>query len=348
MVQRCTPERPRKDKILLISICMAEGLMFLARNKKGQFIAGEASEKRKAWTGNRYGKLVVIDTEYGVGAKKKRTICRCKCDCGNIVYVESSKLNSGRKTSCGCDTIEKKIAANRIDLTGKRFGKLTVLEMLWVKPHTKCRCICDCGNETIVINTGLTSGKTQSCGCYQRNRASESSTKDFAGVTAPSGVRFIERYKKHARGVWEWVCECPYCHERFYEIPARVLNGHVTSCGCVSRSAYEEYIEGILNKAGVLYKREYRFIDCKDTYPLPFDFAILNESGNVTHLIEYDGKQHYSPVEFFGGEVEFQKRVKHDKIKNAYCADNDIQLIRLPYTLSFDEIDKHIKSILNP
>lgn len=62
-------------------------------------------------------------------------------------------------------------------------------------------------------------------------------------------------------------------------------------------------------------------------------------------LIEYDGEQHYKPVEFFGGEEGFKNAQYRDKIKNDYCENNNINLIRLPYFLSNDEIKDIIINI---
>lgn len=60
------------------------------------------------------------------------------------------------------------------DLKGLRFGRLTVLEFYDIKNHNaRWRCLCDCGNETIVYACGLKSGKTLSCGCLQRETTSK-------------------------------------------------------------------------------------------------------------------------------------------------------------------------------
>ena len=64
------------------------------------------------------------------------------------------------------------------DLTGQRFGKLTVLEFVQTtdeESHWRCRC--DCGNIAVIRIGGLTSGKTQSCGCLQKERASQAKKK---------------------------------------------------------------------------------------------------------------------------------------------------------------------------
>ena len=56
------------------------------------------------------------------------------------------------------------------DRTGKRYGRLLVIE-LWGRDKNqvfKWRCKCDCGNETIIYGQALHCGATTSCGCYHR------------------------------------------------------------------------------------------------------------------------------------------------------------------------------------
>lgn len=328
---------------------MAERLIFLSRNEKGQFAAGAPSERRKQWVGERYGRLVVTGVQYGVQrGKKQRTICTCQCDCGNVIETVADYLKQGKKTSCGCDTHTKRVESQRIDLTGRRFGRLTVLEMLWEYPHTQCKCICDCGNETIVRNAQLSNGKTQSCGCLQRERTSMANVIDRTNEVTETGIRFIRQHHKNENGVWEWECECPICGNIFVGLPANIVCDNRCSCGCAAMSSGEILIKDFLDKSNVPYQTQYTFNECRNKYNLRFDFAILDENGNPVHLIEYDGRQHFEPIDLFGGVDEFEKTVKRDNIKNEFCAKNNIPLTRLPYTMSNADIKDTIKNIINP
>lgn len=94
-----------------------------------------------------------------------------------------------------------------------------------------------------------------------------------------------------------------------------------------THSIGEKIIETYLTNHQIPYIREARFEDCKDIYPLPFDFYI--EDFNT--CIEFNGKQHYDPVEYFGGEKHFQRQIKHDAIKQEYCDQNNICLLTIPY-----------------
>ena len=68
--------------------------------------------------------------------------------------------------------------------------------------------------------------------------------------------------------------------------------------------------------------------DCSgDRRPLPFDFGILVNGREL--LIEYDGEQHEQPVEFFGGASKLEKIERYDQIKDQYCRENKIPLLRI-------------------
>lgn len=103
------------------------------------------------------------------------------CDCGNECDVSTQDLIRGHTKSCGClqkeiaskigkktISIAKSVQMQRADLTGQKFGKLTV-----IKRSNKRRssglplweCLCDCGNVTYVTSSDLKSGNTSSCGC---------------------------------------------------------------------------------------------------------------------------------------------------------------------------------------
>ena len=301
---------------------------------------------RKSYTGQRFGKLLVTDMIYEVNNGRYRTSCKCNCDCGKEIITKIDSLKR-TKRSCGCDVRQRRVDANRKDLTGRRFNRLTVKEMLWDFRPTRCRCLCDCGNEIIVIGTGLTSGKTGSCGCYQKDMASSSNVKDWTGIVSPYGVRFIRQEEKNEKNQWLWLCVCGECGKEFVALPAKIMNGHITSCGCSKRSAHERSIAQILDRLGIEYIEQYRFDDCKYKYTLPFDFAFLS-NGSVTHLIEYDGRQHYCPIDYFGGIDGFLETKKRDAIKEEYCKNNHINLLRLPYTLDDLEIKQIIIDTIYP
>ena len=112
-------------------------------------------------------------------------------------------------------------------------------------------------------------------------------------------------------------------------------------CPICNESKGERAISNILNKYGIDYIRQYRFDNCKIVFPLPFDFYLPE----YDLLIEYDGKQHFEPIEVFGG-IEYFKTVKnHDQMKNMYCGLANKKLLRIPYFNN--DIENTIINFLN-
>ena len=106
---------------------------------------------------------------------------------------------------------------------------------------------------------------------------------------------------------------------------------------CTKRQSNLEYLtQQYLDSLGVKYIAEYRFEDCRDVYALPFDFYLPD----YRLCIEVDGEGHYS-ARFHETHTNdkaiqqkmLQKTQLHDAIKNKYCADNNITLLRLKHTM---------------
>ena len=130
-------------------------------------------------TGKKFNYLTVIrratEEEWPRGSGRHAKWL-CRCECGNTRFVDSSDLKNGSAISCGCKNREKarelahKLGKQRFkDLTGQRFGKLTVIKQ---GPHYQRQvqwwCQCDCGAMTLVRTSYLMSGHTTSCGCNRQ------------------------------------------------------------------------------------------------------------------------------------------------------------------------------------
>jgi len=117
-------------------------------------------------------------------------------------------------------------------------------------------------------------------------------------------------------------------------------------CPSCNESKGEKEIAKFLNKYNINYNRQHKFNDCKNIFQLPFDFYIAS----VRTCIEFDGKQHFQPVEHFGGVKAYESLKLNDKIKSDYCEDNYINLIRIRYDqiediyrILWDNLKEHIK-----
>ena len=72
------------------------------------------------------------------------------------------------------------------------------------------------------------------------------------------------------------------------------------------------------------------------------------ENSTPSVAIEYDGKQHFTPVEFFGGESSYEETIVRDTIKNQFCDFHGIKMVILPYTYSNEEIYEKVISAIYP
>lgn len=132
------------------------------------------------------------------------------------------------------------------------------------------------------------------------------------------------------------------CGNDIYITPDKLLNRgqECIYCNKLSRvSKGEKKIEKWLKDNEITYEREHTFDDCVDNRKLPFDFAIFNKYDELILLIEFDGQHHFTSIELWGGDENLKDTQRRDKIKNDYCNNNNINLLRIPYW-EFDNIDK--------
>lgn len=175
---------------------------------------------QKDLTGMRFGKLVCLEPTQK-RASNGGTIWRCKCDCGKECLAVGTQLTKGFKKSCGC--LSHPSIKNFV---GKRFGMLTVLEYAGKQDGMhRWKCLCDCGNETIVGQTLLQSGKTKSCGCLQKQQIIENlRLVDGTSITIletmkkrlissnTSGYNGIYRNKKNGK----WTAQITFKGKTYY------------------------------------------------------------------------------------------------------------------------------------
>ncbi|VVC05900.1 Uncharacterised protein [uncultured archaeon] len=136
-------------------------------------------------------------------------------------------------------------------------------------------------------------------------------------------------------------------HGDFEQQPAHHLKGH--GCPCCKESRGERRIRVYFESKNIDFKQQVRLDDCCNVKALPFDFA-LHKNGNLTGLIEYQGKQHYMINELFGGENGFKSRQQNDKIKKSYALTHHIPFLEIKYTnLGHLEsiLEKFLKEIAN-
>lgn len=123
-------------------------------------------------------------------------------------------------------------------------------------------------------------------------------------------------------------CYCNVCNNYFKLSPHSMLS---TKSGCTfcskSNTKGEVFVRNWLISHNITYERQKSFNECRNKQSLLFDFYLPD----YNTLIEYDGKQHYVPVDYYGGEKSFKMSQLRDQIKNEFCESHNIKLIRIPY-----------------
>ena len=275
-------------------------------------------------TGKIFGQLTVI--KYCNESKWE-----CKCECGKILMVKTSSLTTGKTKSCGCLRGKNCIGNTRSsspknDLTGKTFGKLTALYYIkggfW-------HCKCECGKETDVDTRNLNSGHTKSCGCLTKTNG-HNRIIDMTNFETDT-LKVLKYAGSNKQGIARWETVCKVCGRTFFPKGTHLREGVIKSCGCV-HSWNERHITQILNDNKISFECQYMFPDLvgqDGIHPLRFDFAIFKD-GKLSHLIEYNGKQHYEKMVGSWGE-NFETQQINDLKKVKYCEEHGIELRIIRY-----------------
>ena len=119
--------------------------------------------------------------------------------------------------------------------------------------------------------------------------------------------------------------------------PANTLFGK--GCPQCKESHGEKQIKRWLTEHDISFIFQKKFDHCRNKRPLPFDFYLPEYNA----CIEYDGEQHFKSIDFFGGDEKFEYTQQNDEIKNQYCKDNNIRLLRIPY---FKNVDEELNNFL--
>ena len=216
------------------------------------------------------------------------------------------------------------------DLSKEKFGRLQPLyetserknkSIVWV-------CQCDCGVIKKIPAYHLIGGRVNSCGCLKQesDRKPKGNVKDLIGQTF-NKLTVIERAGSDKRGEALWNCQCE-CGNQIIVLGSNLRTGHTTSCGCERRSRGELAVAKLLTENNIVFEQEKVMFKYANKTNAKFDFYINNQ-----YLIEYDGETHYKAnLHGWHNMEQLAAQQERDMIKNQWCKDNNIPLIRIPYT----------------
>lgn len=229
---------------------------------------------------------------------------------------------SSFKTGSRCPKcLGKQLSYNEVKEKIESIGYILLSEEYTIAKD-KLRMRCDKGHEFEMSLTKFNAGH-RCIKCHNESGSNRKYTYEFVknyiqkeGYELLSEIYTITKEKllikcnkghkfKMSFGDFKGGCRCPQCN--------------------ISKGEYK--ISKILERHNVKYEMQYKFKDCKFYKELPFDFYLPD----YNMCIEYDGGQHFKIVNWFGGFDGFISTKIRDTIKNIYCEENNITLIRIPY-----------------
>jgi len=302
--------------------------------------------RAKNLIGQKFDHLTVLfRTEPPEDSKKKKdTWWACQCDCGNeeLVRIRGDRFKSESNFSCGC-AFEK--TGRKIDdyiQIGNKYGKWKVLKFKGViNTHATYLCQCECGKIQDMKGADLKFREKKNCGCIN---CSKGNTLDITGQRFGKLIALEPTEKRRGSNVI-WKCQCD-CGNICEVSLGNLRNEDTKSCGCIGLSYGEFCIQEILNDNNISYTVQKSFDNCRfsSNYKAKFDFFV-----NDKYIIEFDGEQHFkyrfeNNYHGWNNKDNFLITREHDLIKNKYCFDNNIPLIRIPYDAEYDLNDLKLET----
>lgn len=247
----------------------------------------------------------------------------CKCDCGNVVSLQKSKILKRKINGC-----KECCKINFEEYIGNTINSWFVIDFLG---DNKFKCKCNCGNIKDVNCYNVIDGLSKNCGCVRKDKMS-----DIKSINSLIGEKYGKltvlddtEKNKYGKTICKCLCECG----NIVNVLSNSLRtSHTISCGC-TKSLMPSKIKQYLEELGYEIKMEKRVnLENMEMAYLCFDLFI--EELNLA--IEYDGEPHFIPIDWAGrGQEWAEENLKlvqyRDKIKNDYCRNNNIHILRIPY-----------------
>lgn len=249
----------------------------------------------------------------------------CKClSCGKEYSMTKQKLHS-RKTS-GCKN------CNEYDFTKYINTQINNWFILDYLDNHKFKCKCICGNVKEVNPYNIINNLSKDCGCGRNKKIS-----DMMSIDSLVGERYgklvvLKEIGKNKWGKIIYKCKCD-CGNEVNVLSNSLRTNHTQSCGC-TKSIMPSKIKSYLEELGYHVDMEKRInLVNKNISYLVFDLYV--EELNLA--IEYDGKPHFVPIDWGGKGIEWAiKNLEYGQMrdveKDKYCYENDIFLLRIPFT----------------
>lgn len=272
--------------------------------------------------------IIVLDDEYKNAHQDIHMICSCGKPFQKTWNNMSKKVKQNKPIHC-------RECANRKISQDKSFSYEYVKQFVeeqgyilvsteYINAHTKIHMICPNGHDYFTTFQPFQNGSR--CICETGYCNVKHTHEEMIDLFKTKGFEMLEEYKGANIKI---KLKCLKCGGENYLSWGNVNGSNVCCIHCREHigSHGELKIKTYLDSHKITYEQQKRYEDCKHIKTLPFDFYIPS----LNMAIEYDGEQHFFPC-FGMSEDEFKDRQLKDSIKTKYCQDNNIRLLRIPYT----------------
>jgi len=292
-----------------------------------------------AETFKRKMKVINLNIEILGEYKRAHSKLKWKCKiCSNIHETKPNDLLNGHGCSlCARETLTLKQRKTKDEFKKQVFsmvGEEYVILGDYQTTETDINFIHTlCGHEFKSRPHNFLSGtRCPKCNGGVRKKTTEYFQKEIENIDNGE-YKFISEYKGNNK---KSLFKHNECGSEFITTPESFLLQGTRCPECFFISKGELEIKKILEKYQTNYEQQKTFDDLKDVRKLRYDFFLPE----YNLCVEYDGIQHFKPIDHWGGIEEFNKIKKRDHLKNAYCRDNNINLLRINYK------EKNIRKVL--
>ena len=253
-----------------------------------------------------------------------------ECQLGHLYKATFTNFKNHNKRCPVCNG-GVRFTLNEVKSILEKHG-YTLLEEEYKNAKTKMDVMCDNGHKFKISFDNFNNKNIRCQFCSGRRKTYE----EVKSIIELEGYKLIS--SEYVNSKKKLMICCSKGHEYAVNFH-NFINGR--RCPICNQSTGEIKIEKVLKALDIKFVNQFKFKNCKDNRPLPFDFYLTDY--NI--CIEYDGIKHYKAFDFFGGKKRLEEYKRHDKIKNKFCMQNNIVILRIPYW-DFDNIENILKENL--
>lgn len=259
--------------------------------------------------------------------------CRFGCKkCGYEWETKPNNILSTNKTGCAKCNGGLKLETDEVDnyLKSTKFKRIDNYK----NNSTKMKFLCnDCGE--IFESTFASIKLNESCKvCDQTNLTDDLIDSRLEQYNIKRIDKYVDKIKIGKKVKIRFQCLKESCNNIWLADVYNVTNG-VSGCPFCRNKREELVFRKIEEKLETEVVRQKKFHFKNRRFYADFYFSINNKE----YMVEYNGKQHYEPIGFFGGEPSFNKQTKRDELFKEYCDNKNIKLIEIPYWCKIEHLN---------